>query len=119
MEYDPLLAKLAVWAPTRNEAISRMARALDETHIDGIKTNTAFLREIICDPEFAAGALHTGFIEEFFARRKPDEQPSDALLAKMIAAIAESRKTKSAATPERAAVEASKWLTEGRSRLLR
>ena len=46
MEYDPLLAKLAVWAPDRDEAaIARMARALDECHIGGIKNNVAFFRD--------------------------------------------------------------------------
>jgi acetyl/propionyl-CoA carboxylase alpha subunit len=121
MEYDPLLAKLIVWAPSRNEAISRMARALDETHIEGIKTNVAFLREIVGDPVFAAGALHTGFIEEFFARREPLSETADGELAKVIAALADHRKKTAAATPERAAAgsSASKWLTEGRSRLLR
>ncbi|HYP08039.1 MAG TPA: acetyl-CoA carboxylase biotin carboxylase subunit [Bryobacteraceae bacterium] len=119
MEYDPLLAKLVVWAPTRNEAISRMARALDETRIEGIKTNTAFLREIIGDAEFAAGALHTGFIPEFFERRKSSTLPSDTEFAQMVAALAESRKTRTAATPERAAAAGSNWLIEGRNRRLR
>jgi acetyl/propionyl-CoA carboxylase alpha subunit len=119
MEYDPLLAKLVVWAPTRNEAISRMTRALDETYIEGIKTNTSFLREIIGDPVFAAGDLHTGFIEEFFGRRQPAPELPDAVIAKVIAALAESRKTKTAATPERGTAGSSNWLVEGRSRLLR
>jgi acetyl/propionyl-CoA carboxylase alpha subunit len=119
MEYDPLLAKLIVWAPSRNEAILRMVRALAETQIEGIKTNTAFLRQVFQDPEFATGALHTGFIEEFFSRRQPVSESGDAVLAKVIAALAESRKTKTAATPERAAAESSRWVTEGRSRLLR
>ena len=103
----------------RNEAISRMARALDETHIEGIKTNRAFLREVIGDPVFAAGDLHTGFIDEFFARRKPVADLPNAVLAKVIAALAESRKTKMAATPSEPPLPPSNWLIEGRSRLLR
>ena len=120
MEYDPLLAKLVVWAPARNEAISRMARALDETHIEGIKSNVAFLREIVGDAEFAAGNLHTGFIEEFFARRRRAPELPEEGLARIIAAMAESRKTKTAAGSAPAAVaSSSRWLQEGRSRLLR
>ena len=42
-----------------------MLRALDETHIGGIKNNMAFFRDIIRDPEFAAGDIHTGFIAEY------------------------------------------------------
>ena len=56
MEYDPLLAKLAVWAATRDEAIARMLRALREYDVGGIRTNIGFFRQILEDPEFRAGA---------------------------------------------------------------
>ena len=46
-----------------------MQRALGEYYVGGIKTNLTFFRQILEDPEFAAARLHTGFIEEFFARR--------------------------------------------------
>jgi acetyl-CoA carboxylase, biotin carboxylase subunit len=68
MDYDPLLAKLAVWAETREDAIQRMRRALAEYYVSGIRTNISFFRQILDDAEFRAGHLHTGFIEEFFAR---------------------------------------------------
>ena len=66
MDYDPLLAKLAVWAPTREHAVARALRALGEYHVGGIRTNIGFFRQILEDPEFRAGHLHTGFIEDFF-----------------------------------------------------
>lgn len=113
LEYDSLLAKLAVWAPQRNEAISRMARALEECHIGGIRNNVAFFREVMHDPKFAAGDLHTGFIPEFFLRRELKEADPDTELAMMVAALAE---TKRAETPKYAG---SNWLREGRSRLFR
>jgi len=69
VEYDPLLAKLAVWAPDRGAAIDRMLRALDECYIAGVKTNISFFREILADVCFRQGALHTDFIEGFFKRR--------------------------------------------------
>ena len=71
MDYDPLLAKLAVWADTREAAIRRMERALDETSVFGIKTNVSFFKEILSDVEFRAGNLHTGFIDGFLTRRRP------------------------------------------------
>src|ERR1019366_3097908 len=52
MEYDPLLAKLAVWADTRDHATARMIRALREYDVGGIHTNLAFFRQILEDPEF-------------------------------------------------------------------
>jgi acetyl-CoA carboxylase, biotin carboxylase subunit len=117
MEYDSLLAKLVVWAPSRDGAIARMARALDECHIGGIRNNVGFFRDLIRDPEFAVGAIHTGFIPEFLARREPPQKLPDAELAQVLAAIAEAQKTKAATTSVAAA--SSNWLREGRSRLLR
>src|SRR5260370_33930046 len=77
MDYDPLLAKIAVWAETRRDAIHRMERAVGEYYVSGIKTNISFFREILADPLFQDRQLHTGFIEEFFQRRpaKPDPDP--------------------------------------------
>jgi acetyl-CoA carboxylase biotin carboxylase subunit len=58
--YDSLIAKLIVWAPDREQAIARMARALDEFRIDGpgIATTAGFLAETVRSPEFRAGT-HT------------------------------------------------------------
>src|SRR5437773_1793491 len=64
IDYDPLLAKLAVWAPARDEAADRMMRALREYDVGGIRTNIAFFRGILEDGEFREARLHTGFIEE-------------------------------------------------------
>ena len=86
MEYDPLLAKLAVWAASRGEAIDRMIRALREYDVGGIRTNIGFFRQILEDPEFRAGRLHTGFIEEFFRRRPPVSPPDDLTAVAALAA---------------------------------
>jgi acetyl-CoA carboxylase biotin carboxylase subunit len=86
MEYDPLLAKLAVWAPTREEAIARMLRSLSEYDVGGIRTNIGFFRRILEDREFRAGALHTGLIEEFFERDTGDQPPSDVRTVAALAA---------------------------------
>ena len=117
MEYDPLLAKLAVWADTREHATARMIRALREYDVGGIRTNLAFFRQILEDPEFRAAKLHTGFIDEFFQRRKPAEAQGDlAAVAALAAALhSAARKPEDSA----AAPSASPWQTSGRDGLLR
>ena len=70
IDYDPLLAKLAVWAGTRDHAIARSLRAIGEYHVGGIATNLSFFRELLQDAEFRAGNLETGFLDGFFARRR-------------------------------------------------
>jgi acetyl-CoA carboxylase biotin carboxylase subunit len=118
MEYDPLLAKLAVWADTRDHATARMLRALREYDVGGIRTNLAFFRQILEDPEFRAANLHTGFIDEFFQRRRSIE-PSRDLAG--VAALAAALHTV-AGRPELAngsATSVSAWQTAGRDGLLR
>ena len=61
--YDPMLAKIIAWAPTREEALARLDLALADTAVLGIRTNLSFLRALVTDPEVRAGRLHTGLIE--------------------------------------------------------
>ena len=68
--YDSLLSKLIVWAPTRQEAIERMKRALDEYAIDGVMTTIPFHQMLLDHPEFKAGNLSTHFIEKHFSELK-------------------------------------------------
>ena len=62
--YDSMLAKIIVFGNTRNEAIAKMKRALEELVIDGIETNRDFLFEIIKNPDFIRGNFDTSFIEK-------------------------------------------------------
>ena len=62
--YDPLLEKITAWAPTPEEAILRMDRALLEYRIRGVSTNLAFLHNIINHPRFLASDYTTRFIDE-------------------------------------------------------
>jgi acetyl-CoA carboxylase biotin carboxylase subunit len=64
--YDSLLAKLIVWGNSRQEAIARSVRALDEFKIEGIKTTIPFHKKILSNSNFTAGKIHTHFIEEEF-----------------------------------------------------
>jgi acetyl-CoA carboxylase biotin carboxylase subunit len=68
--YDSLIAKLVVRGKDRNEAISRMSRALEMFIVEGIYTTIPLHRRILADPEFRAGKFDTGFIERFFAKAK-------------------------------------------------
>lgn len=62
--YDSLLAKLIVWAETRDEAIIRARRALDEFIIEGLPTTIPFLRRLLDHPGFIRGETYTRFIQE-------------------------------------------------------
>ena len=115
MEYDPLLAKLAVWGPSREAAVARMKRALTEYVIAGIATNREFFGEIMDDAGFRAGALSTAFLEEFFARRRAlASNPEEEAVAALAAVLAQ-LKTGAA----RAGGPGSAWLRTGRESLLR
>jgi acetyl-CoA carboxylase biotin carboxylase subunit len=61
--YDSLVAKLVAWAPTREEAITRMRRALDMFVVEGIHTSIPLHQRILCDENFLDGRFDTGFLE--------------------------------------------------------
>jgi len=63
IQFDPMLAKVIVHAPTRREAALRLARVLETTRIQGLKTNRDFLVATLRTPEFLAGETTTNFIE--------------------------------------------------------
>lgn len=62
--YDPMISKISVWAPTREQAIQKMALAMRETVALGVTTNRKFLIQVLQHPRFLAGRLSTRFIDE-------------------------------------------------------
>ena len=64
--YDPMIAKLITHAATREEAIRRMLRAIDEYQISGVATTLAFCRFVLQHPAFLSGEFTTKFVEEHF-----------------------------------------------------
>ncbi len=64
MYYDPMIAKLCTWAPTRDEAVEAMRVALDSFEVEGIGHNLPFLSAVMDHPIFMAGEMTTAFIEE-------------------------------------------------------
>jgi 3-methylcrotonyl-CoA carboxylase alpha subunit len=61
--YDAMLAKMIAWAPTREDAIARLDRALEETDVRGIVTNVPFLAALVTHRSVGANTIDTGFIE--------------------------------------------------------
>ena len=121
VEYDPLVAKLIAHGRTREEAIRRMRRALDEYRIDGLTTNISFLRRVFEHPDFVAGRLHTGFIEENIEELIHGSDPlldEVALLAAAIHAYRTQGDSASAADTGTSATASSNWVRIGRGRAL-
>ncbi len=67
--YDSLICKLIIWGRTREEALNRARRALDEYVIEGIKTSIPLHRRIMRDPRFRDGNVDTSFLDAFTAER--------------------------------------------------
>ena len=113
LEYDPLLAKLAAWGPSRETAIRRLDRALSEYVLTGVGNNIAFFREILADAEFRGGRLSTWFLDRFFKRRKKlaDDPEAEAAAALMLAL-----ESRGSGTLRR---DGSRWLDAGREDILR
>ena len=68
--YDSMIGKIIVHAPTREQAILRMRTALDETVIEGIKTNIPLHRELMADAKFGQGGTNIHYLEEWMKIRK-------------------------------------------------
>jgi 3-methylcrotonyl-CoA carboxylase alpha subunit len=66
--YDAMLAKVIAWAPTREGAIDKLNRALEETDVRGVVTNIPFLSALVTDADVRANAIDTGFIERRLAQ---------------------------------------------------
>ncbi|MCA9632870.1 MAG: acetyl-CoA carboxylase biotin carboxylase subunit [Myxococcales bacterium] len=92
IHYDPMLAKVITWGHDRDEAISRMQRALGLSSIQGLKTNTAFLLRVLEHPEFLAGNTHTHFIQEHLSGRDAATSRSVEALAVATLALHEARR---------------------------
>lgn len=71
--YDSMIAKLIITAQTREEAIAKMSRALDEFYIDGVKTTVPFHRQLMDNEQFRKGEYTTKFMEDFVIDEKYKE----------------------------------------------
>jgi acetyl-CoA carboxylase, biotin carboxylase subunit len=120
--YDPMIGKLAVWAQTREQAIDKLRRALSETVVKGITTNTMYLKRILELEEFRKGDYDTGLLARASERLLRDEASPDEDLALAAAAIWQFEQDQRAAFKAPAAAAASEdsaWAKAGRLGALR
>ncbi|HSA94791.1 MAG TPA: acetyl-CoA carboxylase biotin carboxylase subunit [Acidobacteriota bacterium] len=118
--YDPILAKLIVWAEDREAARRRMATALQDCVILGIRTTAPFLGDVIAHPEFRAGRATTAFISKHFASWGTGEGEEDrkrlALAAAAFESLSPARPAAGTPGPGRKKDAATPWTTLGRWR---
>ncbi|MGN6284792.1 MAG: acetyl/propionyl/methylcrotonyl-CoA carboxylase subunit alpha [Afipia sp.] len=106
--YDAMLAKVIAWAPTRDVAIDRLNRGLEETDVRGIVTNVPFLSALVTHPQVRANAIDTGFIERELATLTTQRSELSALeLAACVASILRAEQASATREP------ASPWQTAG------
>jgi acetyl-CoA carboxylase biotin carboxylase subunit len=111
--YDPMISKLITWGATRQEAIDRMIRAIDEYRITGVSTTLAFCRFVLKHEAFTSGNFDTSFIKAYF---KPemlaDERNDEVELAAMLAAHWAGNAGTTSVAGTQTAPASSRWKTE-------
>lgn len=85
--YDPMIAKLVTYGDTREEAIQKMIRAIDEYRISGVQTTLPFCRFVMEHEAFRSGQFDTGFVTKYFMPDKLTPQP-DAAESELAAVLA-------------------------------
>jgi 3-methylcrotonyl-CoA carboxylase alpha subunit len=106
--YDAMLAKMIAWAPTRDAAIERLNRGLEDSDVRGVVTNIPFLSALMTHPDVRANRIDTGFIErELTNLTPPQAAPGGLELCAAVAAIL--RKEEQASKAEKH----SPWRTAG------
>jgi acetyl-CoA carboxylase biotin carboxylase subunit len=120
--YDPMISKVCAWAPSREQAIARLHRALGEYTVHGIAVNLRYLRAVLEHPAFRSGDYDTGFCTLHAKELVPPSDPRYEELALIAAAVAAHRRDRD----EAAAFAArsgdprarSSWRSLGRAREL-
>jgi 3-methylcrotonyl-CoA carboxylase alpha subunit len=116
--YDAMLAKLIAWAPTRDAAIERLNRGLEDTDVRGIVTNIPFLSALVTHPDVRANSIDTGFIERELKNLTPAPRAADDLeLCAAVAAIL-GEEAKAARTEPHSPWRTSGWMPVGRRQRL-
>ncbi|RID93797.1 acetyl/propionyl/methylcrotonyl-CoA carboxylase subunit alpha [Gemmobacter lutimaris] len=104
MYYDPMIAKLCSWGPTREAAIEEMRLALDTFEVEGIGHNLPFCSAVMDHPRFTSGNITTAFIAEEYPEGFNGVTLDEAMLRRVVAAtaamnrVAEIRRTKISGT---------------------
>jgi acetyl-CoA carboxylase biotin carboxylase subunit len=117
--YDPMLAKLIVWGQDRTMAIERMKRALHEYVVIGVQTNIPFHLQLLDDPRFVAGEVHTGFLDSEFKMRPPERDPEAEDVALIVASVlSHTRRNGGTANGAGTLAPVSGWREAARGRML-
>jgi acetyl-CoA carboxylase biotin carboxylase subunit len=120
MDYDPMLSKLIACAPTREMAIARLLRGLDEYVIGGIRSNLGLFRRILRDPDFRAARIDTGYLDRLLAHpaAPPSGEGSSSAVfvtpAMAAAAVLEASKPAAGASTPGAGPPSSAWKSSAR-----
>jgi len=123
IHYDPMLAKLIVWAEDRERALARLARALSELRVEGIRTTAPLFRALLADSDFRAGNLDIGMLDRKLAagelRPATDGEPDDLpLIAAALAHFERAHRT-AAGPSSPSASGRSRWGSAGRQEAMR
>jgi len=118
LDYDPMLSKLVAYGETREAAIARMLRALDEYVVGGIRTNITLFRRILLDEDFRKAQIDTGYLERLLAQPSTDDQAeaSDDVIALAAALFVAGKKDTAAVMTN---LSESRWAATGRREGLR
>jgi propionyl-CoA carboxylase alpha chain len=88
VHYDPMISKLTTWAPTRDAALDRMARALREYDVAGVRTTIPFCAFVVDHPAFRSGDFDTGFVGKHYAPGQVTPSPAEIEAVALAAALA-------------------------------
>jgi acetyl/propionyl-CoA carboxylase alpha subunit len=110
--YDPLLAKLIAYGESRQEAIHRLLRAIDDYRISGVKTTLPFGKFVLNHPDFLSGQFDTNFVgrnfkPEFLRSEQEDEMEIAALVAGF---VYEEKETSTLTQPRSPITRKSNWV---------
>ena len=120
MDYDPLLAKLIGYGTNREQAISRLTRALSEYFVGGIKTNISLFRRILSDPDFRAAKMDTGFLDRLLKRKEDTSvDEGDTEVATIAAGLFAALDTRIANGSKGATDSGSNWMSTARREAMR
>lgn len=118
LDYDPMLSKLITYGATREAAIIRMLRALDEYVIGGIRTNVGLFRRILSDGDFRSANIDTSYLDRLLSRPE-DERASNVPKEVIVLAAALLSARQRDVNPPGPVSLASRWKSAGRSEGLR
>lgn len=116
IHYDPMFAKLVVWGMDREDAISKMRRALDEYVIEGVETTIPFCRFVMDHPNFIHGDFQIDFVQRHYRPDLLPSMPAQEEIAAVIAAVEASERIPAPATPsQNAGWNCSRWALQHRN----